>query len=104
MVCEGCGAIYSHRRWTRKGEMKRDSSAPNQTAQCTLCPACKQERDGVPGGLVYLKGDFLIKHHDEIEHLLRNEAERDGEDNPLARIMGWDDPWDKKRKPREAIL
>ena len=26
-------------------------------------------------------------HHDEIEQLLRNEAQRAAEDNPLARIM-----------------
>lgn len=90
MVCEGCGARYSHRRWTRKGELKMDPAAAKQTAKSTVCPACKQERDGVPGGFVYLSGEFLIKHRDEIEHLLRNEAERDEQDNPLARIMGWE--------------
>ena len=44
---------------------------------------------------IYLKGEFLGKHRDEIERLLSNEAERDGEDNPLARIMGWEDTDDQ---------
>jgi hypothetical protein len=48
-----------------------------------------QARGGVPSGYVYLEGAFLIAHRDEIERLLRNEAERAGEDNPLARIMLW---------------
>jgi NMD protein affecting ribosome stability and mRNA decay len=95
MVCEGCGAAFSHRRWTRKSELKAVRSATTQTAKSTLCPACKQERDGVPSGFVYVKGEFSIKHRDEIGRLLRNEAERDAQDNPLARIMGWEDTDDQ---------
>ena len=44
---------------------------------------------GVPGGFVHLDGAFVALHHDEIERLLLNEAERTAEDNPLARIMEW---------------
>ncbi len=91
MVCEGCGAVYSRRRWTRKSELKADLSVTKQIAKSTLCPACEQARDGVPGGFVYVKGEFSIKHRDEIGSLLRNEAERDAQDNPLARIMSWED-------------
>ena len=54
-----------------------------------VCPACEQKRSGEPRGFVYLEGDFFIAHHEEIEQLLRNEAERAAEDNPLARIMDW---------------
>jgi hypothetical protein len=46
---------------------------------------------GVAGGLVYVKGEFSIKHRAEIKRLLKNEAERDARDNPLARIMSWED-------------
>jgi hypothetical protein len=55
----------------------------------TVCPACEQKRSGEPRGFVYLDGDFFVAHHEEIEQLLRNEAERAAEDNPLARIMEW---------------
>jgi hypothetical protein len=90
IVCEGCGATYAHRRWTGKGELK-DRPAPRRPAKSALCPACKQSRDGVPSGFVYVKGKFSLKHRDEIGRLLRNEAERDAQDNPLARIMGWEE-------------
>lgn len=95
MVCEGCGATFSHRRWTRKSDLKADRSATKHTAKSTLCPACKQERAGVPSGFVYVKGKFSIKHRNEIGRLLRNEAERVAQDNPLARIMGWEDTDDQ---------
>jgi hypothetical protein len=91
IVCEGCGATYSHRRWTSKGELRRNRSAPTRAVHIELCPACKQERDGVAGGFVYLTGEFLRKHRDEIERLLTNEADRDAQDNPLARIMSWEE-------------
>ncbi len=55
----------------------------------TVCPACKQIRNGEPRGFVYLDGAFLDAHHDEIEQLLRNEAHRAAQDNPLGRVMDW---------------
>ena len=55
----------------------------------TVCPACQTKRTGEPRGFVYLDGTFFEAHHEEIELLLSNEAERAAEDNPLARIMEW---------------
>jgi hypothetical protein len=46
----------------------------------------------VPSGFVYVYGGFFATHCDEIEQLLRNEAARAAEDNPLARIMEWERP------------
>lgn len=54
-----------------------------------VCPACSQIRTGEPRGFVYLDGAFFVAHHEEIEQLLQNEADRAAEDNPLARIMDW---------------
>jgi hypothetical protein len=56
-------------------------------AKVTVCPACKQKRSGEPRGFVYLDGNFVKEHGPEIERLLLNEANRAGEDNPLARIL-----------------
>lgn len=53
----------------------------------TVCPACKQAADGEPRGFVYLDGAFFVRHREEIENLILNEAKRAGEDNPLARIL-----------------
>lgn len=84
-VCEGCGAVYSKRRW--RSASSNVENEPQKPAQLTVCPACLQMRVGSPRGFVYLDGSFYVEHHEEIEQLLQNEAARAAEDNPLSRIM-----------------
>ena len=89
-VCEVCGAVYVNRRWTAANlAAEAEPQEHWRPPQTTVCPACVQQRTGEPRGFVFLDGAFFVAHHDEIEQLLRNEAERAAEDNPLARIMGW---------------
>jgi len=96
-VCASCGAVYANRRWTaadaERGTKELQHWLP---ARVTTCPACVQAQGGVPSGYVYLEGAFLIAHRNEIESLLRNEAARAAEDNPLARIMLWKENGDGK--------
>lgn len=86
--CGVCGAVYSDRRWTSAGAARKIGKhrhwRPNAT---TICPACKQQKEGVAAGFVYLSGDFVPGHAAEIERLLSNEAARAAVDNPLSRIM-----------------
>jgi hypothetical protein len=86
--CADCGATYVNRRWTTAGLLagNRDHK-DRRPAKTTVCPACKQKRAGEPRGFVLLDGPFFVEHQKEIEQLLRNEAERAVEDNPLARIL-----------------
>ncbi|MBI4457239.1 MAG: ATPase [Acidobacteria bacterium] len=91
-VCNVCGAVYSDRRWVaaaevRKGNRKHKHWHP---AQAVVCPACQQQKVGIPRGFLYLEGAFLETHRNEVRRLLRNEADRAAEDNPLARIMKWE--------------
>jgi hypothetical protein len=87
-TCEDCGAVHADRRWTAANkEAVNDKRKGWRPSQLTVCPACKQIRASEPRGFVYLDGDFFVSHHEEIEQLLTNEAERAAEDNPLARIM-----------------
>ena len=89
-VCASCGSVYANRRWTvPDAEPDKDEPKPWHPARITACPACVQTHGGAPGGYVYLEGAFLVAHRDDIKRLLRNEAERAAEDNPLARIMLW---------------
>ena len=89
-VCESCGAVYAKRRWTA-ADADRGTREPAhwRPAKVTTCPACAQVQGGMPSGYVYIEGAFVAAHRDEIEKLLRNEAQRAAEDNPLARIMFW---------------
>ena len=87
-VCEDCGAVYATRRWTAvNSDSGSDEHKHGPTPNLTVCPACVQIRTGEPRGFVYLDGAFFVTHHEEIEQLLRNEAKRAAEDNPLARVM-----------------
>ena len=89
-VCKECGAVYANRRWTAASSTSTKSQDEHsRPAQITVCPACKQQRTGEPRGFVFLDGDFFSSHGVEIEQLLRNEAMRAAEDNPLARAMGF---------------
>ena len=87
-VCADCGAVYANRRWSQPSSTasikRHDHLRPAKT---TLCPACKQQRSGEPRGFVFIDGDFFSAHSEEIEQLLRNEADRAAVDNPLARTM-----------------
>jgi hypothetical protein len=90
-VCRECRSVYLNRRW-RALEVTSGKEKPEfwQAVQITICPACKQQHTHIPQGFVYVYGDFFATHCDEIEQLLRNEAARAADDNPLARIMEWE--------------
>lgn len=89
-VCEVCGDLYADRRWTKPDAKRKDAKHPHSRPPImTVCPACKRQREEAPSGFVHLDGVFLAARREEIERLLRNEAERAAEDNPLGRIMEW---------------
>lgn len=96
-TCSACGAVYLKRRWT----ITRDDEVAQEPrhwrpARVVLCPACKQKHEGDAGGFVTIQGNFFRLHRDQIVRLLRNEATRTAEDNPLAQIMSWRDSQDGK--------
>lgn len=81
-VCPECGNVYRHRRWTQP------TTPPLlEGAASLVCPACRVEKSGIAGGYLHLEGQFLMNHREDLLRLIHNEAERAGEDNPLARIM-----------------
>ena len=89
-VCEECGAVYANRRWSAANLGSEDKRHKHwRPPETRVCPACAQQGTGEPRGFVFLDGAFFVTHREEIEQLLRNEAERAAEDNPLARIINW---------------
>ena len=89
-ACAACGAVYTKRRWVARDAVT-ESTVPKhwRPARTTLCPACKTKKQGVPSGYLHASGTFFVAHREEVEHLLRNEAARAAEDNPLARVIEW---------------
>lgn len=87
-VCASCHAVYRKRRWVANGDATI-STKQLSLARVTLCPACKIKKEGVPSGYLEASGGFLGIHREEIEQLLRNEAARAAQDNPLAQVIEW---------------
>lgn len=90
-VCEVCGDIYSDRRWTvAEAKRKTGHHAPVEKMDVVVCPACERQRSGIPSGYLHMDGKFVDGHWAELKRLINNEVHRVAEDNPLARIMGWE--------------
>ena len=80
-VCPDCGASYHEGRWTwRPGPV----DAPRRR-----CSACERIRDDYPAGFVTIGGRFAREHRDEILRLAQNTEEREKQDHPINRIIGF---------------
>jgi len=85
-VCNGCRAVYMNKRWYADGAVDDTTLRNTETAK-TVCPACLKIRDNFPGGIVTLKGDYVLPHKLDLLKLIRNEEERARGLNPLERVM-----------------
>lgn len=86
--CKICGALYTKRRWVSANTVQDvNEQLQLREYKTVICPACEQMKNKTAAGFLYLEGAFLNDHREEIERLLKNEAERAAGDNPLARIM-----------------
>ncbi len=83
-ICPKCGLVYRDKRWTRDDAYYKKVE---KKATRRLCPACRKIRDHFAMGVVYLSGDFLNGHKEEIVNLMQNIAEGEFRYNPLERIM-----------------
>ncbi|HVN71704.1 MAG TPA: BCAM0308 family protein [Desulfomonilia bacterium] len=81
--CPECRAAYQGGRWVWP-------ERPVAVGEPILCSACRRIRDNYPAGEVYLSGNYMIKHKNEIENLIRKIVKDAGERSPLKRIMDID--------------
>jgi hypothetical protein len=91
IVCAGCGAVYVRKRWSHSASARTRASRAGEPIQVRICGACRRRTTGVPHGFVHVDGEFVRTHRQDIVHLLKNEAARAAEDNPLAQIASWYD-------------
>jgi len=81
-TCPRCHLIYRNGRWQEPGEENHAKDAHE-----SHCPACRREIDLLPGGLLYLSGDYLGHHREEILNIAQNQASSAAAQRPLQRIM-----------------
>jgi hypothetical protein len=89
IVCAGCGSVYAHKHWSHTASARLRATHAGRPVQVRICGACKRAQSGVPHGFVHVDGDFVRTHRTDIINLLKNEAARAAEDNPLARVLSW---------------
>lgn len=85
-VCGGCHSVYMKKRWYADPGLY-ETMKKNRDAVQAVCPACLKIRDNFPGGIVTLKGSYVISHKQELLNLVRNEEDRARGFNPLERVM-----------------
>ena len=85
-VCGGCRAVYMNKRWYANGATY-EVALKNPENVVVVCPACLKIRDNFPGGIVTLKGDFVLPHKADLVKLVKKEEERARKLNPLERVM-----------------
>jgi hypothetical protein len=85
-MCEGCQAVYMNKRWYADSVVYTSSKKKLEIVT-VVCPACMKIRDNFPGGIVTLKGDYVLPHKTDLMNLVRNEEERARGLNPLERVI-----------------
>jgi len=85
-VCEGCRAVNMNKRWYASNKVD-ETALHHPDAAMIVCPACLKIRDNFPGGIVTLKGDYVLPHKKDLLKLIKNEEERARGLNPLERVM-----------------
>ncbi len=84
--CEVCHAVYRNKRWYAAPDVSA-SETTHPNALAVVCPACLKIRDNFPGGIVTLKGGYVLAHKDALLNLIKNEENRARGLNPLERVM-----------------
>jgi len=85
-VCESCRAVNMNKRWYAEGKVT-ESALKTHASEKVLCPACLKIQDNFPGGIVTLKGDYVLPHKNDLMTVIHNEEERARKLNPLERVM-----------------
>lgn len=85
-ICEGCHSVYKNKRWYAEPDVYDKALAAGGVA-AIVCPACAKIRDDFPGGIVTLRGGYVLPHKEALMHLVKNEESRARKNNPLERVM-----------------
>lgn len=81
--CTQCGAVYHHGRW--------HWGPRPETAEPTLCQACRRINDRFPAGIVTLSGPVIEAQKNAVLGLVHHQEQAEKTEHPLNRIMAIDD-------------
>lgn len=84
-ICPSCYAVCINRKWAFDEEAREKAMKGNGWEK-HLCPGCERVARGQVDGVVYLRGDFLSQHKDEVKNLIRSVAQKKLKKNIAARI------------------
>ncbi len=90
VVCKECYAIYEKKRW-RFDESAYATLVGKKGTKAVTCPACLKTRERSAEGVLTLRWPGLPEHRRDVLGLLRKEAARAREVNPLERIIKIED-------------
>jgi len=85
-ICPSCKAIYHNKRWQFNDDLEHEIRL-NSHYEEKKCPACRKIQDKYPMGFVFISGNFIDQHKDDILHTVKSEEKRAIDKNPLERIM-----------------
>jgi len=85
-ICPSCKAVYHNKRWQFSNNLEHEIRLKGNYEE-KMCPACRKIKDNYPMGLVFISGNFIDQHKDEILSTVKSEEKRAIDKNPLERIM-----------------
>ncbi len=85
-ICSTCQAVWRKGTWSLDPAVRREVRRWGSPTTVT-CPACRRSKEGIPTGILYLTGSFLVRNRAEILNLLRNAVRVAAAKNPLERII-----------------
>jgi len=88
-VCDSCGSIYTAKTWRRNRPLPAKLI---NAAAWTICPACKQAKNGEYFGRVLVRGSSASSNLDAIRSRIANVERRAEFTQPERRIVSskWD--------------
>lgn len=87
-ICPKCSLVYHNKTWKKDENLKKQLIKTNKV-EFKECPACRKIKDNYPLGIIHLSGEYILDefHKNEILNLVKHEAEKEENTNPLSRIM-----------------
>lgn len=86
-VCARCGSVYQRKTW-RAGDRALATLKPGKAGVAfTVCPACRQAREGEYFGRLTLRGAFATEHEAEIRRRIKNIEARAQFTQPERRVV-----------------